>query len=333
MKSIIKSSVLAFCASVPSLAVAEEPAERQAPTPVTLPEESEEGTTPSAPASKEGATAKPAPDSKPPKPQPEGAAPSAGPAGPPAGYGPAAVPPGPMFAPPQQPPFVPAPAAPPSADSVAHKRLGPLKSHVNIAVNVDTVWYTGPSFDFFSARNNATSPGLGLGYALWLAERLSVVPELGWSTNEVSQDNLFGGAITRTELRSHNAYGGLSVRYGLVSFLDTHVRVAGGASILDATVRPSGVSSTLEAGGVAPYGTLGGGLSLHSPAGALETAGGNLRSVVAGITVEGGYQLGSDLDLTPTPTGDTGRIPTTYMSLGKLERSGPYLRTSLVVRF
>lgn len=329
MKSIIKASVLALFAGVPGVAVAEEPAEGSAPTPVTLPEEQETPTKPSAPASKEGAAGKPASDSKAP---PAAVAPPAGAPAPPAGYGPA-VPPGAMYVPMSQQPYAPPPAAPPSADSGTHKPLGPLKSHVNIAVNLDTVWYTGPSFDFFSERDAATSPGLSLGYSLWIAEPLSLVPELGWGTNEVSEDGLFGGAISRTKLKSHNVYGGLSLRYGLVSFLDTHVRVAGGASIIDTSVEPSGMSPGLETEGVAPYGTLGGGLSLHSPAGALETATGGLRSVVAGITVEGGYQLGSDLDVTPTPTGDAGRIPTTYLSLGKLERSGPYLRTSLVVRF
>jgi hypothetical protein len=198
---------------------------------------------------------------------------------------------------------------------------------------VDTVWYTGPSFDFFSEKDNATSPGVSLGYSLWLAEPLSIVPELGWGTNTVSQDGMFGGAIMHTEVKSHDLYGGLSVRYGLLSFLDTHVRVAGGASILDARVEPSGLASGLESSGLSPFGTLGGGLSLHSPAGALETRGGALRSVIGGITVEGGYRMGSDFEVNPTPAAEAGRIPTTYMSLGKLERSGPYVRTSLVVRF
>jgi len=221
---------------------------------------------------------------------------------------------------------------PPDADAAPYKPLGPLKSHLNIGLNLDTVWYTGPSFDFFSEKNNSTSPGVSLGYSLWIAEPLSIAPEIGWGTNTVSQDGMFGGAITRTELKSQDAYGGLSVRYGLLSFLETHVRVAGGASVIDALVEPS-LSSSLEASTVAPFGTLGGGLSLHSSAGALETRSGALRSVLAGITIEGGYRLGGDLDLTPTPTADAGRIPTTYMSLGKLERSGPYVRTSLVVRF
>ena len=47
----------------------------------------------------------------------------------------------------------------------------------------------------------------------------------------------------------------------------------------------------------------------------------------------GGYVLGGSVVLTPTPTGDTGRIATEYMTIGKLERSGPYVRVSLVARF
>jgi hypothetical protein len=305
MRSIVAPFVLLLCAGAPQVASAQAPAdEGPAPTPVTLPEDSQ-STTPAPTA----ASAPPAPP-------------------------PAPVAPAPVASPP--PPFAsPRVAAPSgtSADTGVERPKGPIHSRFNAAVNVDTVWYTGKSFDFFSERNNSTVPGLSVGYAVWMDAPLSLVPEIGWGTNTVSQDGLFGGAIGRTELLSHNAYGGLSLRYGILSFLEAHARVAGGASFIEASMSPGGAASRFEDSVVSPYGSLGAGVNLHSPAGVLETRSGGLRSVLAGLTFEGGYQLGGSVALTPKPADDPGRIPTTYMSLGSLERSGPYFRTSLVVRF
>jgi hypothetical protein len=212
------------------------------------------------------------------------------------------------------------------------KPEGPIHSRFNVALNIDTVWYTGPSFDFFSDHNNSTAPGVSIGYAVWVDEPLSIVPEIGWSTNSVSAKGLFGGAISGTELASHNAYGGFSLRYGILSFLEAQLRLAAGASFLKATVQTND-GTTLQDNGVSPFGTLGGGVTVHTPGGALETRSGALRSMVFALTVEGGYSLGGGLDLTPVSTGDPGRIATESMSFGKLERSGPYVRTALGLRF
>jgi hypothetical protein len=345
MRSIVTSSVLVLCVLMPSLAVAQSAPAGPAPAPVTLPEEPEQDS--AASPKKDAAAPAPAKD-----------APAAAPAkdfAPPASSGtkaspaqtapvPAAQAPAPPAAPVAPPPYIygaappsgpaaaPAPITP-NADSVAEKPKGPVHSRFNAAVNWDSVWYTGKSFDFFSEQNNATSPGVSIGYAILMDEPISLVPELGWSTNKVSQENLFGGAISHTELRTHNAYGGLSFRVGILSFLEAHARVAAGASFLKASLRTGTESTEFATDGISPYATAGGGVTLHSPSRTFETQNGSLRSLVAGVTLEGGYQLGGSLDITPTPTGDTGRIPTTYMSFGVLERSGPYVRTSLVLRF
>jgi hypothetical protein len=221
----------------------------------------------------------------------------------------------------------------PVRDEPPHERLGPLDSHFLVSANLDVVWYTGKSFDLFSDKNDAVSPGLSLGYTLWLDKSLAVVPEVGWSTSNQSASSLFGGAISRTELGAQRAYAGASLRYGVVSFLDAHGRVAGGASFLHATVQPSGGSPSLEDTGTSPFVSFGGGVTLHSPGGSFETQHGSLRSLVAGVVLEGGYELAEAVELRPAPTGDTGRVATSYMSFGTLERSGPYFRTSLVVRF
>lgn len=336
MRSIITSSLLLLCVLAPGLAAAQAAPQGPAPAPVVLPEEPDESAGASA-AAGSGKDAAPPSESKTVAPPTKalGAPPAA--IAPPgrSAAPPAAVSPPPQIAAAPSPAFAPAEPRPsaPERDSGGEKPRGPIHSRFNIAVNVDTVWYTGRSFDFFSEHNNATSPGVSLGYALWMDDPVSLVPEIGWSTNTVSEENLFGGAISHTELQWHNVYGGLSLRFAIISFLETHARVAGGVSFVDATVRTGTASAEFENTGVSPFGSVGAGFTVHSPGGALETNSGSFRTLVAGLTFEGGYQLGSALDITPTPTGDSGRIPTTYSSFGMLERSGPYLRTSLVLRF
>lgn len=322
MKTIVRASILVAIGGAAPPAVADE----TPPAPVTLPEESDsapaavaptEGSAPAASTPKSPAAEQPAPQ--------QAAAPRPAPVQ-------SAAPP-PLVAAPAVPPAVAPVQSSPPRDSGVRRSTGPINSRFNIGANVDTVWYTGPSYDFFSERNNESSPGVSAGYAIWMDHPLSIVPELGWSTHGVHQDALYGGAITRAELKTHNAYGGLSIRYEIISILEAHVRVAGGATFLNSSVQPNAVSPKLEQDDVLPFGTLGGGVTVHSPAGALETRSGKLRSVLAGVTFEGGYRLGASADLTPQPTEEPGRIPTRYMSLGTLERSGPYFRTSLVVRF
>jgi len=331
MKSTALLSSLLVFSTASGVAMAQAPAPGPAPTPVVLPEQPEAAST-SAPPTKDAATAPPAPASPGPA---TAASPAASPSAttPPAFQSPPSgpVPPAVVFAPARVAPSS-APSAPES-DMGTRRSDGPVKSRFNVGVNVDTVWYTGKSYDFFDDHNNATSAGLSAGYAVWIDEPVSLVPELGWSTHTATASDLFGGAIQRTELREHNGYAGLSLRYGIFSFLEAHARFAGGLSFLKASLQPGGASPLLEDTGVSPFGSLGAGFNVHSPAGALETRSGSLRTVVAGLTFEGGYQLGGSVDLAPVPDGDAGRVATRYASLGSLERSGPYFRTSLVVRF
>jgi hypothetical protein len=332
MRSGALFSSLLISTTVSGIAVAEAPASGPAPTPVTLPEDAETAPASSAP-SKDGAGAPAAPAAP-------GSGPASSAAAPPSGAQPPQVQSA-QSGPPIAPAVVFAPAAmppgsasnSPGPDSGARKPEAPAKSRFNVGVNVDTVWYTGRSFDFFSDQNNVTSPGVSVGYAIWMDDPVSIVPELGWSTHTATANNLFGGAIERTELREHNGYAGLSLRYGILSFLEAHARFAAGMSFLRASVQPGGGVPKLGDNGLSPFGSLGAGFNVHSPAGALETRSGSLRSVIAGLTFEGGYQLGGAVDLTPAPDGDVGRVATQYASLGSLERSGPYFRTSLVVRF
>ena len=231
---------------------------------------------------------------------------------------------------------MPASLAAPSVDTgtPATPRKGPLESRFNVRVDFDTVWYTKPSFDLFSGSDASLFFGASFGYTLFRFDRLSVIPELGFNANHAGASDLFGGAVSSTSLTAEHAYGGIGVRYDVVPILDVDGRLTGGASFAQVELQPSGANaSTLEDDGVAPFLSLGAGFTLHTRPGAFETNGGALRSMVAGLSLESGYVFAGSIRLTPRPSDSTARVDTEYMSLGKLDRSGPYLQFSGNLRF
>jgi hypothetical protein len=209
-----------------------------------------------------------------------------------------------------------------------------VESRFDVRLDLDTVWYTKQSFDFFSSHDASVVPGISVGYAVFHAEPISLVPELGFSANGEDASGLFAGALTHTSLASKNVYGGLSVRWDLLSFFDVAARLSGGASFVHVEVEPSiSNAGPLKDDGTSPFMTVGGGFTVHTPARTFQTRTGGFRSLIAGLAVESGYVLAGAVDLTPSPSGDQARIKTTYLSLGRLDRSGPYIKTSLTVRF
>lgn len=235
-------------------------------------------------------------------------------------------------------PVTPMPASmtSPSVDTgtPSSPRKGPLESRFNIRADFNTIWYTEPSFDLFSGGDASLFFGASFGYTLFRFDRLSVIPELGFNANHAGASDLFGGAVSSTGLTAEHAYGGVGVRYDIVSILDVDGRLTGGASFAQVELQPGGANaSTLKDDGVAPFLSLGAGFTLHTAPGAFETNSGGLRSLVAGLSLESGYVFAGSIRLTPRPGDSTARVDTEYMSLGKLDRSGPYLQVSGNLRF
>jgi hypothetical protein len=228
---------------------------------------------------------------------------------------------------------LPAAALPPDADAVSRARAdeGPIESRFNVRLDLDTVWNASPSFDLFSDRDTFVYPGIAIGYAVLRSESVALIPEVGFNGNHTVGGDVFGGAVSRTSLTTLNPYAGLSARWALFPILDLAARVSGGASFLSFDMDGSD-STRLSDDHVAPFFTVGGGFTLRTMDAAFETRSGALRSLVAGLGVEAGYIFAGSVDLTPTAPGD-GRIETRYSSLGTLERSGPYVKTSLSARF
>ncbi|HEX7669670.1 MAG TPA: hypothetical protein VF395_08815 [Polyangiaceae bacterium] len=228
-------------------------------------------------------------------------------------------------------------AAPAAADAqvsaTPSAEREPAVSRFHVGLNFDGMWFTRRSYDLFSKDDVAENTGLSLGYAVWNDGPWSVVPEIGFGVDSQSASGLFQGAIDSTELDTKRYYGGVSAHYQLLSFLDPHVRVAAGASVIDVALTPGSAGTSLTDTKTSPFASLGGGFTLHTRAGTFETRSGALRSVVFGLALEGGYVFAKAVSLTPAPEHASGRIPVTDATIGKLDRSAPYIRASLVVRF
>lgn len=209
---------------------------------------------------------------------------------------------------------------------------GPIHSRVTLAITTDSVRHGEAGFDLFSSNDVQNGIGAFIGYTV-IDGTISVVPEFGFSSGSVSRSGLFGGALGNSTLDTRTIYGDLCFRLAALSFLEPEARVAAGASTLKVSVDSTGAAPTLQTTETAPFLSFGGGITLRTPAGALETRSGSLRTVAFALTVEGGYVTGKSLDIAPTPSQDAGRVPTRDAHLGTLERSGPYARLVAALRF
>jgi hypothetical protein len=121
------------------------------------------------------------------------------------------------------------------------------------------------------------------------------------------------------------------VRWDACTFLAPHLRLAGGASLFELQLDGNNFQESDSA--VSGFGSLGAGFLLHTPARSFETRSGKYASLSFGLLLEGGYALRSPVDFALRTVRDQRAIDVVNARLGRLDLSGPYIRTSLVVRF
>jgi len=125
----------------------------------------------------------------------------------------------------------------------------------------------------------------------------------------------------------------LMARLAFPSWIWPHVRASvGGAWTRVKLSDGVGTHGTIEDRDVGLVSSFGGGITLRTPARALETASGHLASLSLGVLVEGGYNLGQAASLSGVPSGSTD-VARGAVKLGSLDRNAPYLRILGVVRF
>jgi hypothetical protein len=220
----------------------------------------------------------------------------------------------------------------------AHRDVAPPVHHGDprarwtLALSLDSVFYADAGYDLFDDDNVASRLGVWAGYDLvQLSPRAVLAVELGFGA-EANEQGIWQGAL-RTTFESQTFSGGASLRYALFSWLDPQLRASAGVTRLAFELDTLGDSGTFEDHAASGFGALGAGVMLHTPAGIFENQRGEFASFSFGLLIEGGYALRSSVDVNPSQRTSAHAIPITQARLGELALSGPYVRSSLLVRF
>lgn len=185
------------------------------------------------------------------------------------------------------------------------------------------VWQTGHGYDLFSKNDISTRIGLAADVELLdVVDRTPLAIEVGWSTESQSESSL-GGALD-ADMTAQNLHGGLKVRHELFPFLSPHVHMAAGATRLktEFSSTGAGVTRNFESHEWLAFGFVGAGVTASIPAPLV---------VRPGLSLEGGYLFSQSMPLRLEPTWQG--LATSGATLGTLERSGPYLRIGLFLRY
>jgi hypothetical protein len=230
-------------------------------------------------------------------------------------------------------------AAAASDDEEPHEELQPRRygdagAAIAVGLTFEATWNTDPGYDFFDDDDVGERLGVWASHDLLsFTPAVILAGELGWETGSEEARSLLRDTLA-TELETHHFHAGVQLRYVLLSWLSPHLRVVGGLSFTDIAMHSLEDNSTHEQElHWKPFASLGGGFWLRTPPRLFESREGRLSSFAVALLIEGGYSVASPAKLTLRDEVGSRAIPLRDGDLGELDRAGPYLRTSFVVRF
>jgi hypothetical protein len=201
----------------------------------------------------------------------------------------------------------------------------------SLALSIDSLFRDDPGYDLFDDNDVSTCLGLWASYDLvQVAPRTVLAIEVGAGFE--SQEQALWQGLLETELDSQTFSAGVSLRYALLSWLDPQLRAAGGLSLFQFDLNTQN-EGNFEDHAVSGFGSLGAGVLLHTPERLFESKQGTFASFEFGFLIEGGYALRSPVELELERETSPLAIELTQASLGELALGGPYIRSSLLVRF
>jgi hypothetical protein len=211
-------------------------------------------------------------------------------------------------------------------------RPGDAGAAIGVGLSLEFPWHTGASFDLFSPDDVGERFGMWATHDLLaLGPRAVLAAGLGFDVESLESKNLFAGALD-TELNATVLYATGQARYALTDWLQPHARLSLGAQLIETEMSLNGTS--YENDGEVPYGSLGAGITLRTPDRTFESRHNALASLSFGLMIEGGYTLAAPVEMSIDGPGPEDReIALIEPALADLDRSGPYLRFSLVTRF
>ncbi len=212
------------------------------------------------------------------------------------------------------------------------REYGDAGAAIAVAVSLETPWNHDIGFDLFSDDDVSTRFGLWATYDLLaIHDDVFVAAGAGVDFESLDENDLLSGQLN-TDLDAVIGYATAVVRYVPVAWLQPHVRLSGGAERVIVKLDFAGERFRDE--GTLPFASLGAGITLRSPTRMFESRRGTFAALSFGLMIEGGYALVSPLQVTLDGEGPAERdIALEESELGELERSGPFMRVSLVARF
>jgi len=220
--------------------------------------------------------------------------------------------------------------APPSDrdNEVANARIG-------IGLEIDTVWNTDPGFDLFSEDDVSTQVGVWFSYDLLpITKQLTLAGEVGVGIGGAEHQPQKDLDLTWS-MNSFKAYLAANLRLQVFTWMLPHIKLGCGAlfGTLELELKDEDQHQTESEDTASPLGTIGAGVTFQTPKGMFEGNDGAFASLSLGLLIEGGYTLASSMSLTLKTERDEDPIENRTAELGELDLSGPYIRTSVLVRF
>jgi hypothetical protein len=201
----------------------------------------------------------------------------------------------------------------------------------SLALSLDSLFQDDPGYDLFDDDDVSSRLGLWASYDIArLAPGLTLAIEVGAGFE--SHEHAIWDDQLESELDSQTFSAGASLRYDLLSWLAPQLRAAGGVSLFQFELA-GGNDMDFEDDAVSGFGSLGAGVLLHTPERLFENKQGGFASFQIGVLIEGGYALRSPVEVELESETPALAIPLEQASLGELTLAGPYIRSSLLVRF
>jgi hypothetical protein len=186
-------------------------------------------------------------------------------------------------------------------------------------------WHNDRGYRYLSGHDRATDLEL-LGTYDVLAPVSRLVIAVGASYRHGSASGEQG-----LELAQHTVQAEIMPRVVVLPWLVPHARIAGGV-VTSVVELDSGYSRAIEDRDTSYTFTLGGGLTLRTPARLFESSRGRMASLGFGVAVDAGYTFASAAQFGEKREQVHG-VTRAPLSLGTLERKAPYVRLLFLVRF
>lgn len=217
----------------------------------------------------------------------------------------------------------------------AREPAKPPNTRFSLLLHGDVVWHQARSLDFFSEDGTGTRLGLSFSMDLIeLGQNATLDLGVGYSLENLSSGSALGSFATSAKLSAQHLALTPSLRYKLLPWLSPQLRAFGGASFVETTVDYALRGQQKDDTVTPHFGAAAGFMASFTPAG-----GGALSRTLLGVVVEGGYVVGSAIQVklndepASSKASEGRRIEANGAELGEVERSGPFLRIAGALRF